>query len=80
MNINTPEFLLSILISIELILRLLLLFKPKIGLLYSGIYFLLFICLIGILHMIGIRELCGNDEAVSKILGLAKILQNQELH
>ncbi|MEX2363820.1 MAG: MauE/DoxX family redox-associated membrane protein [Balneolaceae bacterium] len=75
-HVNAPEFILSLLITIEMALVCMLIFKPNHGIIYSASYFMLFTGLIGVLHIIGIRELCRNDEVISQVLGLAKILQN----
>ncbi|MGF1669783.1 MAG: MauE/DoxX family redox-associated membrane protein [Balneolaceae bacterium] len=77
---NTPEFLLSLLIITELAMIWLLTFKPDTGIICSAVLLLFFTLIIGLLHAIGIRELCGcfgdfiNDE-----IGPAKILQNTGL-
>ncbi|MEP1118887.1 MAG: MauE/DoxX family redox-associated membrane protein [Balneola sp.] len=75
-HVYAPEFILAFFITIELSLLTLLFFKPNKGILYSAYFFILYTALIGILHLIGIRELCGNKEVISTVLGLSQILQN----
>lgn len=75
-HINAPEIFLSLFITIEILMIWLLIFKPADGIIYSAWVFLLFTVLIGILHTIGIRELCGDGDVLMKVLGSAKVLQN----
>lgn len=75
-HINAPEIFLSLFITIEILMIWLLIFKPADGIIYSAWVFLLFTVLIGILHAIGIRELCGDGDVLMKVLGSAKVLQN----
>jgi hypothetical protein len=82
--LNPPLFatetLYSLLITTEIVLIGLLIFKPDTGIIWSAVLLLFFTIGIGVLHAVGIRELCGcfGDFLVNEI-GPAKILQNTGL-
>ncbi len=61
---------------LKIILMILLIFRPKSGLLYSAFFLGLQILLIGILNILGIKELCSNQELITQELGMSKILIN----
>ena len=75
--VYATEFLLSILIVTEISMIWLLAFKPHTGIIWSAVLLLFFTIGIGILHAVGIRDLCGcfGDFLVNEI-GPAKIMQN----
>lgn len=75
--VYTAEFLLSLLIVTETTMIMLLIFKPETGKILSVILLLFFTAVIGVLHAIGIRELCGCfGDSISNDIGPAKIPQN----
>ena len=76
LHINAPEFVLSFIVTIEFIMVFLLLYKPRKGTLSSAWVLIAFTILIGVLHGIGIRELCSDEDVLMKYLGPATVLQN----
>lgn len=76
LHINAPEVILSVIITIELVMVFLLFFEPNKGALLSAWVLILFTVLIGVLHGIGIRELCSDEDVLIKYLGPATILKN----
>lgn len=74
--INAPEVFLSLIITIEIIMVYMLILQPHKGILFSAWILILFTVLIGVLHGIGIRELCSDEDVLMKYLGPASILQN----
>lgn len=76
LHINAPEVFLSLIISIEMVMVYLLIYDPKKGTLLSALVLIFFTVLIGVLHSIGIKELCSDVDVLMKYLGPATILQN----
>jgi len=76
----TTEIIFSLLISTEISMIGLLIFKPDTGIICSAVLLIFFTIAIGVLHAVGIRDLCGcfGDFLVDEI-GPAKILQNTGL-
>lgn len=76
----TTETLYSLLIATEITMIGLLIFKPDTGIIWSAVLLLFFTIGIGVLHAVGIRDLCGcfGNFLVDEI-GPAKILQNTGL-
>lgn len=76
LHITAPEIFLSLFLAIEVTLVWMLIFKPNDGILYSAWVLVLFTILIGVLHAIGICELCSDEDILMRVLGPGKIHQN----
>lgn len=74
--VYAPEFILTTIIVLESVLVYLLVYKPDSGIYFTAFFFLSQLVVIGFLNFIGFRELCGNDDVVTKILGISNVLKS----
>lgn len=74
--VYAPEFLLATIIVLEAVLVYLLVSNPNRGIYFTAYFFLSQLVVIGFLNFIGIRELCGDDDVVTKVLGISNVLKS----